>query len=117
MNNLEQFYAAVGANAAEVINRLGGDPTLVMLFLEKFQEDGSFRALCAALDSGKTEEGFRAAHTLKGISANLGLQSLFVKASEMTELLHTGAVSKARFALPGLRAEYDRVCALIAETD
>ena len=113
MNNLEQFYAAVGANADEVISRLGGNPALVMSFLAKFQEDGSFRALCAALDGGEAETAFRAAHTIKGICANLGLQTLFSKASEMTELLRVGAVEDAKNALPALEAEYGRVCALI----
>ena len=115
MNNLEQFYASVGSDAAEVVGRLGGNAALVMRFLAKFQEDGSFRQLCAALDGSDTETAFRAAHTLKGASANLGLQTLFIKASEMTELLRGGAVDEAETALPGLREEYDRVCSLIAE--
>ena len=114
MNSLEQFYASVGSEAGEVVRRLGGDPALAAHFLAKFQEDGSFRALCAALVGGEAEAAFRAAHTLKGACANLGLQTLFVKASEMTELLRAGAVEDAKNALPALEAEYGRVCALIA---
>lgn len=114
MNNLEQFYDAVGANADEVIGRLGGDPALVMRFLAKFQDDDSFSTLCTALDDGDTETAFRAAHTIKGVCANLGLQTLFSKASEMTELLRAGAVEDAKGALPALEAEYNNTCALLA---
>ncbi len=114
MNDLGQFYDAVGANADEVIGRLGGDPTLAMHFLAKFQEDSSFRALCAALDGGDVETAFRAAHTLKGVCANLGLQTLFSKASDVTELLRAGEMENAKRALPALEAEYNHVCVLLA---
>lgn len=117
MANLEQFYASVGSDATEVTQRLGGSPALVKRFLGKFQTDGSLRQLCAALDSADTETAFRAAHTLKGVCANLGLQTLFVKASEMTELLRGGALEDAAAVLPPLQAEHDRVCAGIAELD
>jgi histidine phosphotransfer protein HptB len=114
MNNLEQFYDAVGANADEVIGRLGGDPALVMRFLARFQDDDSFSTLCTALDGGDAETAFRAAHTIKGVCANLGLQTLFSKASEMTELLRAGKVEDAKGALPALEAEYNNTCALLA---
>ncbi len=117
MDNLGQFYASVGGNAAEMISRLGGNSALVSLLLGKFPKDDSFSSLCTALDGGKTEEAFRAAHTLKGVSANLGLQNLFVKASEVTEYLRSGDVESARGAMPELKAEYEHVCALICKPD
>ena len=114
MLNLEQFYAAVGGNAAENISRLGGNRTLLELLLSKFPKDDSFRTLSEAIDGSKTEEAFRAAHTLKGVSANLGIQSLFIKASEVTEYLRGGNLEAARTRMPDLTGEYDRVCTLIA---
>ena len=72
MNNLEQFYASVGGNAQEVLGRLGGDPGLVIHFLLKFQNDGSYQSLCDALNADDTPTAFRAAHTLKGLCATLG---------------------------------------------
>ena len=108
MNNLEQFYVSVGTQAEEVTRRLGGDPALVMRFLKKFQDDGSFRTLCAALESGETETAFRAAHTLKGLCATLGLQNLYVQASGITEMLRGGgAIQPAKEAMPALKKEYD----------
>ena len=117
MDNLGQFYASVGGNATEMLSRLGGNEALVKMLLGKFPKDDSFSGLCAALDGGRTEEAFRAAHTLKGVSANLGLQNLFVKASEVTEFLRSGDAESARAAMPGLKAEYERVCALIVKPD
>ncbi len=109
MNNLEQFYASVGSNASEIIKRLGGDSSLVIRFLSKFQADGSFGQLCSALDSGETETAFRMAHTLKGLSANLGLQTLYEQASNVTELLRAGKLEDAKAALPALEQVYNKV--------
>ena len=107
MSNLEQFYASVGGNAKEVLGRLGGDPSLVIHFLSKFQKDGSFQSLCEALNVSDVETAFRAAHTLKGLCATLGMQNLFVQASGVTEMLRGGALEPAKEALPALKQEYD----------
>ncbi len=108
MDRLEQFYASVGSNAATIISRLGGSSALVERFLGKFPSDGSMQALRTALDSGETQVAFRAAHTMKGLCANLGLQTLFEKASAVTELLRAGSLEEARTALPELEEEYKR---------
>ena len=114
MNNLEQFYVINGTNAADVVARLGGDPSLVIRFLMKFPNDGSFNQLCAALESGDNEIAFRAAHTLKGTCANLGLQRLYVQASAMTEMLRGGGgIDEARAALAALEQEYRQVLAAL----
>lgn len=109
MNSLEQFYKAAGSDAVEVVSRLGGSPALVMRFLMKFPTDGSFHQLCTALENGEAEIAFRAAHTLKGTCANLGLQRLYTQASAMTELLRGGAMDEAKAALPTLEQEYLQV--------
>ena len=109
MENLERFYTFVGANATEVVSRLGGNATLVKRFLMKFKVDDSYSNLCVALDNNDTETAFRAAHTLKGICANLGLSRLFEQASIVTEFLRSGATDEAKVALPKLEQEYEQV--------
>ena len=113
MDRLEQFYSSVEADAGEIIARLGGMPQLVERFLGKFLSDESFGRLCAALDAGETKNAFREAHTLKGVCANLGIQSLYVKASAVTELLRAEKLDEAKQALPELAAEYKRVVELM----
>lgn len=69
---LDQFYRAVGGTAAETAPRLGGaDAT--RRFLRLFPLDDSFPQLSEALGRGDAQTAFRAAHTLKGVAANLGL--------------------------------------------
>ncbi len=109
MDDLKQFYTLVGADAAEVVARLCGDSALVKKFLMKFKTDRSFSELCDALDNNDTETAFRAAHTLKGICANLGIRCLFEQASVVTELLRNGDIKKAKESLPTVIREYNRV--------
>ncbi len=113
MQNLDQFYTAVGGRASEIIARLGGSAALVQRFLGKFPADGSLAELREALSSGDTKTAFRAAHTLKGLCANLGLENLRQRASDTTELLRDDRLDDARASLPALEAEYAAVLAAL----
>ena len=83
---IEQCYEQLHGDYAQVIQRLPS-PALVERFLGKFLDDGSFSELTSAMAAGQTEAAFRAAHTLKGVSANLGFEQLRQSASALTESL------------------------------
>lgn len=55
------------------------------------------------------ETAFRAAHTLKGICANLGFKSLFEVSYDITEALRAGDMEQAKVMWPGVQACYARV--------
>ncbi len=84
--NIKEFYDFIGENYNEVIDRLRVESRIVK-YVTKFPADTCFKALCDAMNNKNYEEAFRAAHTMKGISLNLGFQNLFHKASEITEKL------------------------------
>ncbi|MGM9603471.1 MAG: Hpt domain-containing protein [Faecousia sp.] len=86
MMTIEECYQRMGGDYAQVLHRLPS-ADLVKKFIAKFLEDGSFAELEVAMERGSRAEAFRAAHTLKGVSANLGLERLRRSASELTELL------------------------------
>lgn len=83
---LQECYLELGGDYAAVQQRL---PTqsLIKRFITKFLDDGSYAQLCGAMQAGSREEAFRAAHTLKGVCANLGFDRLCGSASRLTELL------------------------------
>lgn len=83
---IEQCYQTLGGSFAEVSMRLPS-ARLVEKFIEKFLADGSFDALCAQMSSGSRVDAFRAAHTLKGVCANLGFGRLLSSTSRLTEML------------------------------
>lgn len=113
--DLKEFYVLVGGNADEMVARLGGSEDLVKRFVKKFAEDKTFGSLVDALSKDDVDVAFRAAHTIKGVAANLGLEHLYAKAVTVTELLRSRNIAEAKNAMPSLDDEYQKTLALIAK--
>lgn len=113
---LDQFYRAAGGSAAETAPRMGG-ADVTRRFLRLFPLDDSFPRLSEALGRGDVQAAFRAAHTLKGVAANLGLERLRALASDMTECLRRGELSGAQARFPETETAYRRVLAALEELE
>ena len=87
---IEECYQEMGGDFAEVCGRLPSRK-LIEKFAGKFLEDQSYAQLRQAMEAGSHEDAFRAAHTLKGVAANLSFARLRSSASALTELLRTPA--------------------------
>ena len=83
---LEEFYAKIGGNSADVLRRLPSE-AMVRKFVGKYPSDTSWDSLESAMDSQDWEAAFRAAHTLKGVAQNLGFQRLYLSSTALTEAL------------------------------
>lgn len=106
---IQECYQKLGGDYAQVEKRLPGIH-LIRRFVAKFLDDGSYPELCRAMEQGQTEEVFRAAHTLKGVSANLGFDRLTASSGELTELLRgrtDGIPTEAVPLLDMVRQDYD----------
>ncbi len=109
MSELEKIYDAAGGEPERVLARYGSNEEMLKRFIRLFAKDSSFAEMKEALAAGKTEDAFRAAHTLKGICANLGFEGLYERASEITELLRCGELDNAKRFFPGLAEVYGNV--------
>ena len=85
---IEECYTKLESDYREIVRRLGKEER-VKKFLSLFPEDESYPALCAALEEGRGEEAFRAAHSLKGICMNLGIERLYRMADVLTAVSYT----------------------------
>lgn len=85
---VQECYQNLGGDFSQVEKRLPS-VSLIKRFITKFLDDGSFSELCQAMQAGQREEAFRAAHTLKGVCANLSFDRLGASASQLTELLRS----------------------------
>ena len=106
---IQECYQVLGGDYAQVEKRLPGIH-LIRKFIAKFLDDGSYPELCRAMEQGQTEEAFRAAHTLKGVSANLGFDRLTASSGELTELLRgrtDGIPTEAAQLLDMVRQDYE----------
>ena len=112
---IQECYQQLGGDFAKVKARL---PTvsLITKFITKFLDDSSFSELCHALQKGQREEAFRAAHTLKGVCANLGFDQLGASAGKLTELLRperNGIPDDAVFMLDEVKQDYESTVSAI----
>jgi len=76
-----------GVDVKNTLKRFMGKEEMYQRFLGKFLKDESYENLKKSLEGKDYEEAFKYAHTLKGISANLGLEPVRQAVSEMVELL------------------------------
>ena len=115
---IEQCYARIGGSFAEVSARLP-DTCLVEKFVRKFPEDPSYAQLRQALADDCLADAFRAAHTLKGVAANLSFEPLRRSASALTELLrHADSIPPEALPLfAQVTRDYEATLAAIARLD
>jgi len=83
---LQQCYEMMEANYNEVKLRLIKDERIQKILL-LFLKDPSFSSLQDAMRDEDWDTAFRAAHTLKGISLNLGLTHLQKSSSALSDAL------------------------------
>ena len=86
MISMREAYEKIGANYDDACARLMGGEMLARFAL-KFLDDESMDKLEAAMAAGDAEGAFMAAHTLKGVSQNLGFDNLYEPAVVVTEAL------------------------------
>ena len=113
---LEAFYAKIGGNSADVLRRLPSE-AMVRKFIGKYPADTSWGSLESAINSQDWEAAFRAAHTLKGVSLNLGFDNLSPSAVALTEILRAGTFEGAAGQMALVETEYARTLDAIRALD
>lgn len=111
--NIEACYNKMGADYAEVKSR----DAFIKRFALKFLDDPTFALLEKSLAEENVDEAFRAAHTLKGITQNLGFSQLSPLAIEITEILRAGTMDGTDTLFPQLKEKYDMTVACIKAVD
>lgn len=108
----KELYELIGSDYNNILRRLGSE-VIIAKFAVKFLNDPSFGELETALSGGRTQDAFKAAHTLKGVAANLGFDKLYEVSSEITEVLRAGDLDGAKPLLDGVREKYDMTTAAL----
>ena len=84
---LEELYQKIGGDLETVMKRIPSE-AMIGKFVRKYANDPTYNRLTAAVEAKNWKDAFLAAHTLKGVAQNLGLQK---SASALTEAVR-GAV-------------------------
>ena len=89
MSLLERLFLEYGADYQRTMRRFMGNEALYYRLLPKLFQDSSLKQLGEALESNNMQAAFEAAHTLKGVAANLGLTPLYEAVCEIVEPLRS----------------------------
>jgi HPt (histidine-containing phosphotransfer) domain-containing protein len=84
-------------NIAEGVKRVMNNTKLYVKLLAKFKTDTKLDDLQAGLEAGDWEKAQTAAHTLKGLAANLSLTELFKQTLELETQIKAKAVAPNQF--------------------
>jgi len=87
---------AVYVNVAEGSARIMNNIKLYVKLLGKFRNDNNLNDLEAALAAGDLAKAQNAAHTIKGVAANLAFTELFKQCLELETQIKNGAVNPAQ---------------------
>ncbi len=117
MLNEQQIDALVahGIDYHGGIDRFGGNVALFEKFIFRYLDDTHYDQLVEALDAGDPEEGFRVAHTLKGVVGNLSFTSYFSALAPLTEALRAGDVGAARTYMSEVAKAHDETVAILKQ--
>lgn len=90
MRNFKEIFENYGADYNTTMTRFMGDEKMYMKFLDMFFKDENLLKMGQALEEGALTAAFEAAHTLKGVAANMGLSPLYQTVCDIVEPLRAG---------------------------
>lgn len=81
------MYNIPGIDMAAGLLHMGSRQEIYLRFLKRFPEDASFSSLAQALRDGSMHDAFLCAHTLKGLTAQLGITALQIPFAALCDIL------------------------------
>lgn len=102
-----------GADINGAMCRMLNDKDFYVECISNFLLDDTFKKLKQSLEDNNLSEAFDAAHTLKGVSANLGLTPLYNIVCEMVEPLRKKEVVNYKALYQELEASRDKLAAIM----
>ena len=110
MEDFKEIFENYGGDYNSTMPRFMNNESMYRKFLNMLFKDDNLKKLNDAIQSGDLEKAFEAAHTLKGVCANLGFTQLFKVSSDLTEELRGGAPDEAKLPelLEKVSSEYKK---------
>lgn len=90
------------------LERFSGRTEIYVKYLKKFPEDTYYPAMLEALEKKDVEEAFANAHSLKGTSGNLSLNSFYDSIVALVEALREKDIDKALELLPEVKEKHEK---------
>lgn len=114
---LRSFYEEENEDYDTVLHRLAGNEPLLRKYLKKFAEDTTFSSLEAAVQNADYDAIRTTAHTLKGMSVNLGLSRIHSLSSALVDCIRAEEPQKITPIFDQLQAEYQHKISQIIDLE
>lgn len=112
MSKLTEELSKHGCDMKVTLERFLGDEDFYEKCLREMLNDSSFEELGEALQAKNVKAAFESAHTLKGLAANMGLDSMLDIVIELVEPLRNGildGMDAVYVKLMNEKKEYDKI--------
>ena len=100
MADLNDQLSKYGIDYAEAMDRLDDNADFYKQIAMKYLDNDQYEALVGALDAEDFDEGYKAAHALKGVAGNLSFAELYKAAAAINNALAQGEYQAAEALLP-----------------
>lgn len=100
---------SLGVNLEETLERFVDNEELYLRCLGKLLQDTNYNGMFEAIDSKDASAAFDAAHALKGVTANLGLNRLYLEMKEITEVFRAGSLDYDSGNMERIKKDYEEV--------
>lgn len=112
---MKEELAAAGADVNGTLERFMDSESLYERFLKRLPEDSNMGRLREAIEKSEWEAAEQAAHTLKGVTANLGLEPVALIMDQIVKKVRQGETEGYKPILEQGEAKYCRFCDIIAK--
>jgi len=100
---------SLGVDLEETLERFVDNEELYLRCLGKLLQDKNYNGMFEAIDSKDPSAAFDAAHALKGVTANLGLNRLYLEMKEITEVFRAGSLDYDSGNMERIKKDYEEV--------
>ena len=108
MSKLIHLLSEYGADISGITERFLNDEQLYKNCIHAFYGDSAFSSLGISIKTGNYDDAFNYAHTLKGVSGNMGLIPLYNFIADLVESLRSKDYSQVDYQYQKVMNEYKR---------
>jgi HPt (histidine-containing phosphotransfer) domain-containing protein len=109
----EELLFDLGVDIPTTLARLSNNAVLLERVMLKFTNTNQLPQLIKAVEDEDYPTAEQVAHTIKGVSGNLGLVGLYDICDDFVQDIRQEAYDQAKAKIMGLQEEYSRVFGLI----
>ncbi|MBQ2824002.1 MAG: Hpt domain-containing protein [Oscillospiraceae bacterium] len=114
-SNLFNSLKSLNVDTDGTISRFMGNEDIYVKFLAGYPAEDRMPPIYEALDSKDTDNLIMRVHKLKGVSGNLGMNTVYTRSEDAIKLLRAGIYDGVKEIITEIEADYRKICDAIKE--